>query len=113
MANAGRPKGVADKRNLQAIIDVNKRLIREGLKGNYNPLAELAIIGLSEEASIDERIKCHKECAQYFYAKRKAIEVDINQEPDKIENLTDDQLLEIINSRAGSKGTSETSESQE
>jgi hypothetical protein len=99
-------KGSPNNRTIEMIVYVNKRLIAAGLKGNYNPVAELALIACDETNDINLRYQCHKECAQYFFPKRKAIEVEHSGNiHTNASELSDDELADIA--RSGSSGTSE------
>jgi len=74
----GRQKGTKNKKSLLSV----EQILQES---NINPILKLIEIAESDEASIEQKIKCWQEVARYTYPKHKAVE--FSQEEEEITSL--------------------------
>jgi len=71
----GRKRGTKNKKTLLAADELL-------LKLNINPIEKLINIASSDEASVEQQIRCWQEVAKYTYPKLKSQEVYIEHESD-------------------------------
>ena len=71
----GRKRGTKNKKTL---LSADELL----LKLNINPIEKLINIASSDEASVEQQIRCWQEVAKYTYPKLKSQEVYIEHESD-------------------------------
>ena len=85
----GRKRGVPNKRTIAKILGIEEYC----RKKKYDPLHAMIDIALDANTDPAIRLSCHKEVAQYIYAKRKAVELSAGPD-DHIEikvKLTQDE----------------------
>jgi len=71
----GRQKGTPNKKTLLSADELLLRL-------DINPIEKLINIASSDEASVEQQIRCWQEVAKYTYPKLKSQEVYIEHESD-------------------------------
>ena len=71
----GRKRGTKNKKTLLAADELLLRL-------DINPIEKLINIASSDEASVEQQIRCWQEVAKYTYPKLKSQEVYIEHESD-------------------------------
>jgi hypothetical protein len=76
----GRKRGAKNKKTLLGADEILLRL-------NINPIEKLINIAASDDASIEQQIRCWQEVAKYTYPKLKSQEIYVEEDrqPDSIE----------------------------
>jgi len=67
----GRKRGTQNKRTVGKLLKIDAYCA----KRKYDPLCALVDIAVDPAIDLSIRLSCHKELAQYIYAKRKAVEL--------------------------------------
>ena len=79
----GRQKGTLNKRNQELTELIQSKF------PDYNPVLAMAEIANNEDVSPEMRFQAHKEVAQYFECKRRAIEMTVD--------LDESVMIPIVN----------------
>ena len=95
----GRQKGTPNR----ATVDLAERIraaVQKATRGkvkDYDPIEQMAICAVQKSTPLGLRITCHKEVAEYIYAKKRSVTVGAEEGgPMEVRMRLMDRLLEKI-----------------
>ena len=72
----GRRSGTPNKRQHELVVKLEQL--------GCDPIEGLARIAMASETALELRVRCYAELAQYVHAKRKAVELGAEDEPQQV-----------------------------